>query len=156
MTNAARVLLTILAVLPAIPVIPGCAGDDKSTAPVPSDPLPGYWSFVRATREGATWEADGDEVYWVIDGDRTVCTIERISGGAYVEYPSFIYERDDSLFTARYDLDPVPAPEPAQSFAYSFSAGRDTLYLDSTTVEGGDVVLVRRATKPDCCCNPVP
>ncbi len=94
----------------------------------------------------------------IYSGD-TVCLIEKLSSGEYQKDSTFIYERNGDVFTARFDLDPLPLPQPALPMVYQLSANSDTLCFSWDEVDSwpaGRIVLVRQDSIPECGCDAIP
>ncbi len=138
----------------------GCGNDPSGPREPQVDLLVGYWGVVSTQSDGNTVrQGDGSDLYWVIYSGNTVCLIEKLPSGEYEKDSTFIYERNDTVFTARFDLDPVPLPQPALPMTYQFSANSDTLYFAWEEVESwstGRMVLVRQSTIPSCGCDTIP
>ena len=137
--------------------VAACGEDSGAPTPRPSDPLVGNWGITTVVQDGeVTYSGPGDEGYWVIYQNQTVCLIELLPSGDYEKDSTFVYEHDRSQFIMRFDLDPIPAPP--DTLTFRLSAASDTLYF-----EGGptadrpamELVLVRQDSIPDCGCDAI-
>jgi len=156
----AKIVGIAIACVLAAATLLGCSDDPNGPSDAQVDPLVGYWGTVYSRFGGSPeYRGDGTDIYWVIYSTSTVCLIEKLPSGEYEKDSTFIYEAKDGIFTARFDLDPVPLPQPALPMTYRFSSRRDTLYFSWQALEEwpeGEMTLVRKETVPNCGCDAIP
>nr|MEE4268387.1 hypothetical protein [Candidatus Krumholzibacteria bacterium] len=153
-------ILSSVACLLVAHLLPGCGDDPGEPSDPTTNPLVGYWGLVYSSIDGGQeYEGDGSDNYWVIYSGGTVCLIEQLPSGDYQKDSTFIYDRDGDVFTARFDLDPVPMPQPALPMTYRHSANSDTLFFaweEVDTWSAGQMTMVRQDSIPACGCDTIP
>jgi hypothetical protein len=108
--------------------VAGCGAESAAPNARPADPLFGYWGITSVVQDSVvTYSGPGDEVYWVIYENETVCLIELLPSGVYEKDSTFVYEQELSRFIMRFDLDPIPTQP--DTLTFRFSASSDTLYF---------------------------